>query len=195
MAENGTTTPQEQRRRGLNKKILIGIGIILALLIVVALATGEDSSDESKADEATTSVPTEDVVPPPAPDRVTPTDEQVAEDALRDGQIAEVAEQYMKTSLMFEGPWSSYAERCLADATLDPARCWQPYVNNFDFSNGILRVTLQVDRSDPFDKQLGENAATHIARFIGSAREVWAEEINWVEIMDGTGVHIAQQQP
>ncbi len=49
MTEDGATTPQQQRRRSLNRKILIGTGIIFALLIVIGVAVGDDSSDETTA--------------------------------------------------------------------------------------------------------------------------------------------------
>lgn len=31
-----------------------------------------------------------------------------------------------------------------------------------------------------------------MASFIGFSDEPWAQEVDWVEVMDGAGVHVAQ---
>lgn len=169
------------------KKVLLIAAGVFALLLVIGLVVGEDT--KGTATEPAEVEVTQQDEPPAEPQAVEPP----AEPEQSDQQIAQAAEQYMKDSLGFSGDWHEYSARCLADTTLDADRCWQPYVNGFTYNSGVLRVALQVDRSDPFNQALGENAAKHIARFISTSTDPWASEIDWVEVTDGTGTHIDQE--
>ena len=83
-----------------------------------------------------------------------------------------------------DASWQGF--QCTAGMT-----CWQPYVVRFEFSSGVLRPTLQIDGGG--QKALGQKAAQNIASFIGFSKEPWAQQIGWVEVVDGAGVHVAQE--
>ena len=56
-------------------------------------------------------------------------------------------------------------------------------------------MMLQVDRTLELGKAHGERAAIAVANYIkyGNPPPILADNVDWVEIVDGTGTHIAQQ--
>lgn len=162
----------------LKKIMLIAIGIFAFLIILgLIIGTDEDKKTASATTDQTTSATMTEPVPEPAA-------------GLTDQEIAQAAEQYMKDNLGFSGEWIDYTSRCLSSGIPDD-RCWQPFVNGFNFDAGTLTVTLQVDRAD--STAMGQNAARHIANFLRESNDPWRQEIDWVQVVDGAGTHIAQE--
>lgn len=140
------------------KKLLIGVGVFFVAMVILGLLVGEDTAeDEGKGTftEPTTSEPTtsESETPEPATplqpepeaaeESEAPTTEAAPEPkGLTDADIAREAEAYIKMNwgMGTDQSWQSF--ECTAGMT-----CWQPYVVGFEFANGILRPTLQIDRS------------------------------------------------
>lgn len=73
------------------------------------------------------------------------------------------------------------------------ALCWVQYITGFQFSTGLLKVTVQVDRSDPLGKEIGKNTAKGVRNFIQADRNPIFAPVNWVVAVDGTGTDIAQE--
>jgi hypothetical protein len=72
---------------------------------------------------------------------------------------------------------------------------WAPYITDFTFHAGVLRVSMQVDRNSADGQNAGTMAAKAIASFIRLAGSPnLRSNINWVEAADGTGASISQNQ-
>ncbi len=183
------------------KKVLIGTGVFFLAWIILGLIIGPDKKTDTAtpnstaattpaASTTTTAPPTS----PPAPTATSPTAAPApttttappAPAVSGDQQIATAAENYIKENWGMAPDASWQAFECTAGMT-----CWQPYVVQFEFQSGVLRPTLQIDRTS--QKPLGQKAAQNMASFIGFSKEPWAQQIDWVEVMDGTGVHVAQE--
>jgi hypothetical protein len=189
-------------------KILVGIGVFFVAMMILGLIVGPQDKPTDKAAPAATSpstaTPTSAAAPastaapaapvteaaasPPAPVATSPQPAAEPAPAVSgDQQVATAAESYVKQNwgMSPNASWQSF--ECTPGIT-----CWQPYVVRFAFESGILRPTLQIDRNA--QKVLGEKAADTMASFIGFSKEPWAQQIDWVEVTDGSGVHVAQKQ-
>ncbi|MCT7372647.1 hypothetical protein [Mycolicibacterium llatzerense] len=197
-------TPKKRLPRW--KKVLIGIGVFFVAWIILGVIIGPDKGKKSEtaapaattttasttspaAQETTasaTSTPAAaSAAPQPAPApaaEIAPLPPAVSSDQ----QIATAAEKYIKENWSMAPDASWQAFECTAGMT-----CWQPYVVHFEFASGVLRPTLQIDRTS--QKALGTKAAQNMASFIGFSKEPWAQQIDWVEVTDGAGVHVAQE--
>lgn len=154
------------------------IGGVVLLVILVSRCSG-GGKDEGTPSTATTTTAT------------TTTTARAA--TASDGQIATAARQYVLQSFGIP-PGSDFIDYECPPADAGTANCWVPYVTKFTYSSGVLRVFMQVDRRSLEGKELGENAAHAIMNFIklGPGPSVVTNNVNWVEAVDGTGVHIAQ---
>lgn len=102
------------------------------------------------------------------------------------------AEKATATSRVPSGP-SDQEIASLARAQINAQHAsWQIYITNVTYRSGVLRVAMQIDRRN--DKDLAETVAHAVVNAIrlGSSAEL-KREVHWVEVTDGTGVHIAQE--
>lgn len=197
-----TTAPAPKKKLPLWQKLLIGVGVLFVALVILGLVIGPDKKADTAAPAATTPsstlstttstasvsstsapAPSAASVPAAAP---VPEVTSTAPVVSADQQVAAAAETYVKENwgMSPDASWQSF--QCTAGMT-----CWQPYVVRFEFSSGVLRPTLQIDGGG--QKALGQKAAQNMASFIGFSKEPWAQQIDWVEVVDGAGVHVAQE--
>lgn len=99
---------------------------------------------------------------------------------------ATAVEKLVRESFMLtpDEPFAMYTCRTTA--------CWVPYINGFSFKNGILTVTVQVDRNTPQGKDIGADTARAVRNFITTDDNL-TSKINWVVAADGAGTEIAQE--
>lgn len=110
-----------------------------------------------------------------------------------DQQIATAAQQYIIQALGMP-PNSNFINYDCPAADAGTSYCWTPYVTHFTYRSGVLRVFMQVDRHSTEGKEIGDSAAHAVMNFIklGSPPSIVRANVDWVEAVDGTGVHIAQ---
>ncbi len=172
--------PMPQRSGG--RTVAAVVVSILALLIVSwAIANRFDepkASDSGARTEAT-------VIPPPS--RGAPAT------PASDAQIANAARQYILESVGLP-PNGKFINYDCPAADAGTADCWPPFVTDFTYRSGVLRVFVQVDRKSVEGKDIGDHAAHAIMNLmkLGSPPQIVRNNVTWVETVDGTGVHIAQ---
>lgn len=196
-----TTAAAPKKKLPLWQKLLIGVGVLFVSLVILGLIVGPDKKADTAAPTATTPAASAPATTPAAsvsstsaqaPSASTPAAAPVPEVtstapvASADQQVAAAAETYVKENwgMAPDAPWQVF--QCTAGMT-----CWQPYVVRFEFSSGVLRPTLQIDGGG--QKALGQKAAQNMASFIGFSKEPWAQQIDWVEVLDGAGVNVAKE--
>lgn len=106
-----------------------------------------------------------------------------------DNDVSAAAEHVVRQAFVLgpEEPFTSY--ECHSDGAL----CWAQYITGFTFNAGVLRVALQVDRSEPFGKEVAEKTARAVRNFIKAEHDPVFADVDWVVATDGTGVQIAQE--
>jgi len=197
-----TTAPALKKKLPLWHKLLIGVGVLFVALVILGLIVGPDKKAETAAPAATspaastpsttTSTASMSSTSAAAPSASVPAAAPVPEArssapvVSADQQVAAAAEAYVKENWGLAPDASWQGVQCTAGMT-----CWQPYIVRFEFSSGVLRPTLQIDGGG--QKALGQKAAQNMASFIGFSKEPWAQQIDWVEVVDGAGVHVAQE--
>lgn len=135
---------------------------------LVACGSSEDSTDTSSDVEVTTTVET-------VTEEAGPSDEERAAGY----------ESWLKEQMGVE---ETFTEILMRDASL-----WGGYVNGFDANRDRMHVRLQIDRTDPDAKEMGERAAGAIANLVRMSDDPRVENVDWVVIEDGAGTYIAQE--
>ncbi len=175
---SGGHPTQEQPRRISDRTVALIVGFLLVAVIVGSIVA--ERQKESKSSNAKSTTPTTQTTQSKFP-------------AFDDSLVAGAAREYVLQSFAMP-PGSDFIDYVCPPADAGTANCWVPYVTKFTYRSGVLRVFMQVDRRSPEGKELGESAAHAIMNFIklGTPPSILINEVDWVETVDGTGVHIAQ---
>jgi hypothetical protein len=113
----------------------------------------------------------------------------VSESAASDAAVATAAENVMRDNFQIPPGQPFQMYECQSTGAL----CWVQYITGFKFSTGLLKVTVQVDRSDPLGEEIGKNTAKGVRNFIRADGNPIFGAVNWVVAVDGTGTDIAQE--
>ena len=138
------------------------------MVLFVACGGGDDDTD-----------------PTPAADDTTPAAPAAEEAGTSDEERAAGYESWLKEQMGVE---ETFTEILMRDASL-----WGGYVNGFDANRDRMHVRLQIDRTDPDAKEMGERAAGAIANLVRMSDDPRVENVDWVVIDDGAGTYIAQE--
>ena len=176
---------------------LIWGGFAVVVLVGVAMC-GDNTSGDNTPVPTTSSSQAPAVAPTSQP--AAPTTSVVQTTAApskpSDAEIARAADVFVMEQLGLPPDGSPAMVECV-DRILHPEYCWYQSINGFgwDFHAGVLQVTLQVDRESELGKAQGERAAIAVANFIkyGPGPPILTDNVDWVEVVDGTGTHIARQ--
>jgi len=159
----------------------------VALVAVVLAGCGGGASDKSTVADAS--------------GRSSPVAAPTA--SVLDGEIAAAAEQLVRDNWSetpedfgkpYEGPFLAFkcSEQMIAT---QPQDCWVPWINGFSYSDGTLKVVLQVDRTDPASRLWAERAARWFRNFISADFDgILRPNVKEIVITDGTGAKMAQER-
>ena len=162
-------TPEERKKEDKRNTIIGLIGVaVLVMVLFVACGGGDDDTD-----------------PTPAADDTTPAAPAAEEAGTSDEERAAGYESWLKEQMGVE---ETFTEILMRDASL-----WGGYVNGFDANRDRMHVRLQIDRTDPDAKEMGERAAGAIANLVRMSDDPRVENVDWVVIDDGAGTYIAQE--
>ena len=117
------------------------------------------------------------------------TSASATESAASDAAVATAAENVIRDNFQIAPGQPFQMYECHSTGAL----CWVRYITGFQFSTGLLKVTVQVDRSDPMGKEIGKNTAKGVRNFIRADGNPIFSAVNWVVAVDGTGTDIAQE--
>lgn len=172
--------PQTQKPRRSNDKTLALIVGFLLLAILFGTFVSNRQSESKKANSRSTT-------------ETTVTSTRTTSTGTSDAKIAAAARQYILESLALPAGSDFINYEC-PGMDAGSSDCWAPYVTKFTYHAGVLRVFMQVDRHSYAGKELGDSAAHAIMNFIklGTPPSSVRTNVDWVETVDGTGVHIAQ---
>jgi len=109
--------------------------------------------------------------------------------AASDAAVATAAENVIRDNFQIPPGQPFQMYECHSTGEL----CWVQYITGFRFGTGLLKVTVQVDRSDPLGKEIGKNTAKGVRNFIRADGNPIFGAVNWVVAVDGTGTDIAQE--
>ncbi|MBB1031271.1 hypothetical protein G6027_10300 [Dietzia sp. SLG310A2-38A2] len=161
------------------KKALSLIAAVTLALTMTACDGGDTTTVEDDATMTTTVENTQDENVQAADTEAEQAEAEQAEDR------AAGYESWLKEQFGVE----SFTEVLMNDPSL-----WAGYINGFEANRDRMHVRLQVDRNDPADEALGEQAAAAIASLIRTGNpDPRVSGVDWVVVDDGAGVVIAQE--
>lgn len=86
-----------------------------------------------------------------------------------------------------------FGVQSFSEVLIDDPSMWAGYINGVEAKRDRMHVRLQVDRSDPADKAMGERASTAIASLVRLSDDPRVDGVEWVVVDDGAGVVISQE--
>ena len=175
---------QMQKPRGMSgRALLIFLLFILAVLVGRQLIDRPNGTDASSSDSTQQASTTTSVARPSESSTTT----SVARPS--DDSIATAARQYVLDSL---GLASNFTDWVCPTADVGTSQCWPPYVREFTYQSGHLRVVMQVDGQSAEGTDLGNSAAHAVTNFIrlGKPPAIVTENVDWVVAVDMTDAHL-----
>lgn len=137
--------------------------------VVVAIVSGCGATTDQRASGSSSAAPT-----------------SAPASAATDTEVAAAAEAVIRQNFALkpDEPFAMY--QCRSEGEM----CWLQYITGFAYDAGVLRVTVQVDRSSAMGMKIGERAALSVRNFLQADRNPLLKQVKLVMSVDGTGAEI-----